>query len=90
MIDRRRRLDETAEIVIFDRGPYISFANCGLPYFVGGVIENEEEPNPVFAKRIGRNFPCQDLLIRARRQHNDHMAKSSRLLSLAMMDLTSV
>ncbi|MDX2166460.1 MAG: FAD-dependent oxidoreductase [Deltaproteobacteria bacterium] len=38
---RLRRLDETAEIVIFDRGPYVSFANCGLPYFVGNVIAEE-------------------------------------------------
>lgn len=38
---RLRRLDEHAEIHIFDRGPYVSFANCGLPYFVGGVIEDE-------------------------------------------------
>jgi len=39
---RLRRLDERAEILIFDRGPYVSFANCGLPYFVGGVIEDEK------------------------------------------------
>ncbi len=38
---RLRRLDEHAEIHLFDRGPYVSFANCGLPYFVGGVIEDE-------------------------------------------------
>lgn len=38
---RLRRLDEHAEIHIFDRGPYVSFANCGLPYFIGGVIEDE-------------------------------------------------
>src|SRR3954454_14503816 len=31
---RLRRLDESAEIVIFDRGPFVSFANCGLPYYV--------------------------------------------------------
>src|SRR5690554_4095598 len=37
---RLRRLDETAEIVVFERGPYVSFANCGLPYYVGGVIED--------------------------------------------------
>ena len=37
---RLRRLDEGAEIVIFERGEYVSFANCGLPYFVGGVIPN--------------------------------------------------
>ncbi|HTM07701.1 MAG TPA: FAD-dependent oxidoreductase [Verrucomicrobiae bacterium] len=38
---RLRRLDETAEIIIFDRGPYVSFANCGLPYYVGNVISDE-------------------------------------------------
>jgi NADPH-dependent 2,4-dienoyl-CoA reductase/sulfur reductase-like enzyme/rhodanese-related sulfurtransferase len=38
---RLRRLDETAEIVLFDRGPYVSFANCGLPYYVGNVISEE-------------------------------------------------
>ena len=38
---RLRRLDESAEIVVFDRGPYVSFANCGLPYYVGNVITDE-------------------------------------------------
>ncbi len=38
---RLRRLDEDAEILMVDRGPYVSFANCGLPYHVGGVIEKE-------------------------------------------------
>jgi NADPH-dependent 2,4-dienoyl-CoA reductase/sulfur reductase-like enzyme/rhodanese-related sulfurtransferase len=38
---RLRRLDEHAEILMVERGPYISFANCGLPYHVGGVIEEE-------------------------------------------------
>jgi NADPH-dependent 2,4-dienoyl-CoA reductase/sulfur reductase-like enzyme/rhodanese-related sulfurtransferase len=38
---RLRRLDESAEIVVFDRGPHVSFANCGLPYFVGDVIPDE-------------------------------------------------
>jgi NADPH-dependent 2,4-dienoyl-CoA reductase/sulfur reductase-like enzyme/rhodanese-related sulfurtransferase len=35
---RARRVDESAEIHIYERGPYISFANCGLPYFIGGEI----------------------------------------------------
>jgi NADPH-dependent 2,4-dienoyl-CoA reductase/sulfur reductase-like enzyme/rhodanese-related sulfurtransferase len=34
---------EDAEIVVFDRGPYVSFANCGLPYYVGNVIEDEKK-----------------------------------------------
>jgi NADPH-dependent 2,4-dienoyl-CoA reductase/sulfur reductase-like enzyme/rhodanese-related sulfurtransferase len=38
---RLRRLDESVEIVLFDRGPHVSFANCGLPYHVGNVIEDE-------------------------------------------------
>ena len=40
---RLRRLDESAEIVVFDRGPYVSFANCGLPYYVGNVIADERK-----------------------------------------------
>jgi NADPH-dependent 2,4-dienoyl-CoA reductase/sulfur reductase-like enzyme/rhodanese-related sulfurtransferase len=38
---RLRRLDESAEILMVERGPYVSYANCGLPYHVGGVIEQE-------------------------------------------------
>jgi NADPH-dependent 2,4-dienoyl-CoA reductase/sulfur reductase-like enzyme/rhodanese-related sulfurtransferase len=39
---RARRLSETAEIVLFERGPFVSFANCGLPYYVGDVITDEK------------------------------------------------
>ena len=40
---RLRRVDESVEIVMFDRGPYVSFANCGLPYYVGNVISDERK-----------------------------------------------
>ena len=40
---RIRRLDEQAEIVVFERSGFISYANCGLPYYIGGVIEDPEE-----------------------------------------------
>jgi len=40
---RMRRIDENAEIILFERGEFISFANCGLPYFIGGVITDEEK-----------------------------------------------
>lgn len=40
---RLRRLDENAEIIMVERGPYVSYANCGLPYHVGGVIPEESE-----------------------------------------------
>lgn len=39
---RLRRLDETAEIIILERGDYVSFANCGLPYFIGGEITDKQ------------------------------------------------
>ena len=40
---RLRRLDENAEIVVFERSGFVSYANCGLPYYIGGVIEKKEE-----------------------------------------------
>ena len=40
---RIRRLNEQAEIVVFERSGYISYANCGLPYYIGGVIEDPED-----------------------------------------------
>jgi len=40
---KARREDEEAEIIMFERGPYISFANCGLPYYIGGEIEKRED-----------------------------------------------
>ena len=40
---RLRRLDENAQITVFERSGYISYANCGLPYYIGGVIEDKEE-----------------------------------------------
>jgi NADPH-dependent 2,4-dienoyl-CoA reductase/sulfur reductase-like enzyme/rhodanese-related sulfurtransferase len=40
---RARRLSETAEIILFERGSFVSFANCGLPYYVGDVITDEKK-----------------------------------------------
>ncbi|WP_270942117.1 CoA-disulfide reductase [Romboutsia lituseburensis] len=40
---RLRRLDENAEIIMFEKGEYISFANCGLPYYIGGTINEREK-----------------------------------------------
>lgn len=39
---RLRRLDESAEIIMFERGEYVSYANCGLPYYVGGIIQDKD------------------------------------------------
>ena len=40
---RLRRLDEKAEIIVLERGEYVSFANCGLPYYIGGVITDRAD-----------------------------------------------
>ena len=40
---RLRRLDENAQIVMFERTGYVSYANCGLPYYIGGVIKDKED-----------------------------------------------
>lgn len=40
---RLRRLDEHAQIIIFERGEYVSFANCGLPYYIGGEIKEKDK-----------------------------------------------
>lgn len=40
---RLRRNDEFAQIIMFEKGPYISFANCGLPYYIGGTIEERDQ-----------------------------------------------
>lgn len=40
---RLRRLDEKAEIILFEKGEYISYANCGMPYYIGGVIKDREK-----------------------------------------------
>jgi len=40
---RARRIDERAEIILFERGEYISFANCGLPYYIGDIIKKRDD-----------------------------------------------
>src|SRR5690554_8166564 len=40
---RIRRLDETAEIIMIEKGDYVSYANCGLPYYIGDVIKDRNK-----------------------------------------------
>lgn len=53
---RARRLDERAEIVLVERGPDVSFANCGLPYYLGGVITSREKLLVTTAARLRERF----------------------------------
>lgn len=53
---RLRRLDEDAHIIIFERGGYISYANCGLPYYVGGVIKDKRDLLVQTPERMSKRF----------------------------------
>lgn len=53
---RLRRLDETSEIILFERGEYISYANCGLPYYIGGSIRDREKLFVQTPDSFGRRF----------------------------------
>jgi NADPH-dependent 2,4-dienoyl-CoA reductase/sulfur reductase-like enzyme/rhodanese-related sulfurtransferase len=53
---KARRTDESAEITIFERGPYVSFANCGLPYFVGGDIPEVDDLLLMTPERFAERF----------------------------------
>lgn len=53
---RYRRLNEEDRIIVLDKGPYVSFANCGLPYHVSGEIENREDLIVVSKSRLEARF----------------------------------
>ena len=60
---RLRRLDESAEIVVFERSGYVSYANCGLPYYIGGVITDRAELTLQTPESFWRRFRV-DMLVR--------------------------
>ena len=53
---RMRRLSEEAEVVLFEKGEYISYANCGLPYYIGGVIEERDKLFVQTPEAFGKRF----------------------------------
>jgi NADPH-dependent 2,4-dienoyl-CoA reductase/sulfur reductase-like enzyme/rhodanese-related sulfurtransferase len=53
---RARRLSEDAEIILFERGPYVSFANCGLPYYISGEITERKKLLVLTPQRLCKRF----------------------------------
>ena len=53
---RLRRLDEHAEIIMLERGEYVSFANCGLPYYIGGTIKDKNALTVHNLKILSKNL----------------------------------
>jgi NADPH-dependent 2,4-dienoyl-CoA reductase/sulfur reductase-like enzyme/rhodanese-related sulfurtransferase len=72
---RARRLSEDVEIIVFERGPYVSFANCGLPYYVGNVITKERSlfmASPqLFKKRFNIDVRTENCVRRIDREKKE-------------------
>ena len=79
---RARRLSEEAQIVLFERGPDVSFANCGLPYYVGGSIAQREKLLVTTAERLHARFNL-DVRTRSSVEAIDRAAKKVRVRDLA-------
>jgi NADPH-dependent 2,4-dienoyl-CoA reductase/sulfur reductase-like enzyme/rhodanese-related sulfurtransferase len=79
---RARRLSEEAEIVLFERGPDVSFANCGLPYYVGGAIVEREKLLVTTPEMLRSRFRL-DVRTRSQVEAIDRTAKTVRVRDLA-------
>jgi NADPH-dependent 2,4-dienoyl-CoA reductase/sulfur reductase-like enzyme/rhodanese-related sulfurtransferase len=80
---RLRRLDEQAEIVMYERGPYVSFANCGLPYHIGGIIADEAKLLVATPKLLNDRFRIQVKV------HHEIVAIDRPAQTLTVRDLES-
>ncbi|MCX7614302.1 MAG: FAD-dependent oxidoreductase [Clostridiales bacterium] len=70
---RLRRLDETAEIILLEKGDYVSYANCGLPYFIGGTIKDKDRlvvtTAVIFKERFNIDIRTGSEAVRIDREH---------------------
>jgi NADPH-dependent 2,4-dienoyl-CoA reductase/sulfur reductase-like enzyme/rhodanese-related sulfurtransferase len=75
-------MSEAAEIIIFERGPFVSFANCGLPYYVGGVIQSEQSllvaTPELFKRRFNIGVRLENEVIAIDRQKQEIEVKELR------------
>ena len=85
---RLRRLDETAEILMVERGPYVSYANCGLPYHVGGVITRESSLLVADEHTFRTQFAI-DVRTRCEAIAIDRAQKSVKLRNVATGEVTT-
>jgi NADPH-dependent 2,4-dienoyl-CoA reductase/sulfur reductase-like enzyme/rhodanese-related sulfurtransferase len=78
---RARRLSEDAQIILFERGPEVSFANCGLPYYLGGEIAERDKLLVVTPERLQSRLNL-DVRVRTTVQAIDRSAKKLRVRDL--------
>jgi hypothetical protein len=79
---RTRRLSEASEIVLFERGPDVSFADCGLPYYVGGEIAERDKLLVMTPERLRDRFRL-DVRVRTSVESIDRKARTVRARALA-------
>ena len=79
---RSRRLSEDAEIVVFERGPDVSFANCGLPYYIGGEIAERDKLLVTTPERLRSRFKL-DVRTQSSVEAIDRAARTIRVRNLA-------
>ena len=79
---RSRRLSEDAEIVVFERGPDVSFANCGLPYYIGGEIADRDKLLVTTSERLRSRFKL-DVRTQSSVEAIDRAARTIRVRNLA-------
>lgn len=79
---RARRLSEDAQIVLFERGPDVSFANCGLPYYIGGEIVDRKKLLVVAPELLRTRFKL-DVRVRSSVEAIDRAGKIIRIRDLA-------
>ncbi|MGR2752285.1 FAD-dependent oxidoreductase [Agromyces arachidis] len=84
---RLRRLDEHAEIIVLERGGYVSFANCGLPYYLGGVIEKRSSLLLQTPESLGSRFGL-DVRVRTEAVAIDREARTVTARDLSTGDET--
>lgn len=79
---RARRLSEEAEIIVVERGPDVSFANCGMPYYIGDKIKDRSKLLVVTPQRLGERFRL-DVRVRSSVEAIDRQRKTVRIKDLA-------
>lgn len=85
---KARRTNEDAEIVIFEKGPYVSFANCGLPYYVGDTIQDRDELLLQTPERFWQRFRVRVHVLHEVLQI-DRIAKCVHVKNLVTQEVTS-
>ncbi len=79
---RARRLSEEAQIILFERGPEVSFANCGLPYYIGGTIAQRDKLLVAPAQRLITRYKL-DVRTRSQVEAIDRRTKTVRVRDMA-------